>query len=61
MTESQHCHLFPTAEDLSAEEITDLKAEYPGSRYPVHGLLRKIGQHPKGAQVLKMFAQVRNL
>jgi hypothetical protein len=48
------------AEDLSAEEFTELKADakFPGSRYPVNGLLRKVGQHPRGAALLKMLAQV---
>ena len=48
------------AEDLSTEEFAELKADakFPGSRYPVNGLLRKVGQHPKGAALLKMLAQV---
>ena len=33
-------------------------AKFPGSRYPVNGLLRKVGQHPRGAVLLKMLAQV---
>jgi hypothetical protein len=48
------------AVDLSKEEFAELKADakFPGSRYPVNGLLRKVGQHPKGAELLKMVAQV---
>lgn len=51
------------AVDLSPEEFAELKADakFPGSRYPVNGLLRKVGQHPKGAEVLRMVAQVRAL
>jgi pimeloyl-ACP methyl ester carboxylesterase len=45
--------------DLGAAEFAELKADanFPGSRYPVNGLLRRVGQHPRGAALLKMLAQ----